>query len=101
MFCIINLNTMEDILEYDDTGEIVTGVKNKDVTSIVIPEGVTSIGERAFEECYFLTSIDIPDSVSSIGEEAFHYCLLQPICSPDIIIRMNIFQELDWLNQGS
>ena len=35
---------------------------------------VTSIGERAFYECYSLTSITIPNSITNIGERAFYYC---------------------------
>lgn len=45
--------------------------KGGDVT---IPNGITSIGERAFEHCRNLTSINIPDSVTSIGERAFSGC---------------------------
>ena len=44
------------------------------LTSIVIPEGVTSIGYRAFENCSNLTSITIPSSVTSIGYSAFSGC---------------------------
>ena len=44
------------------------------LTSITIPEGVTSIGERAFYRCINLTSITIPESVTSIGESAFYNC---------------------------
>ena len=40
----------------------------------IIPSGVTSIGDRAFQNCYGLTSITIPDSVTSIGYSAFLYC---------------------------
>ena len=43
-------------------------------TSAVIPEGVTSIGYRAFYMCFSLTSIIIPDSVTSIGAYAFNCC---------------------------
>ena len=42
--------------------------------SIEIPNSVTSIGSRAFEHCRYLTSIEIPDSVTSIGFSAFEYC---------------------------
>ena len=44
------------------------------VTSISIPEGVSSIGVRAFCNCSSLTSISIPNSVTSIGERAFYSC---------------------------
>ena len=44
------------------------------LTSIVIPDSVTSIGDYAFECCRSLTSIEIPDSVTSIGNSAFQSC---------------------------
>ena len=44
------------------------------VTEVVIPEGVTSIGNSAFSYCYSLTSVTIPDSVTTIGWYAFEYC---------------------------
>ncbi len=44
------------------------------LTSISIPEGVTSIGYDAFGGCSSLTSISIPESVSSIGDGAFSGC---------------------------
>ena len=47
---------------------------NLSVTSIVIEEGVTSIGDYAFENCDNLTSITIPGNVESIGERAFYHC---------------------------
>ena len=46
----------------------------ENLTSITIPNSVTSIGYRAFDDCDNLTSITIPNSVTSIGEEAFLYC---------------------------
>jgi hypothetical protein len=44
------------------------------LTSINIPEGVTSIGKEAFYWCSSLTSINIPEGVTSIGEYAFFKC---------------------------
>lgn len=39
--------------------------------SVVIPEGVTSIGYSAFYHCDALSDVTIPDSVTNIGENAF------------------------------
>lgn len=44
------------------------------LTSITIPDSVTSIRDGAFARCSGLTSITIPDSVTSIGEDAFSGC---------------------------
>ena len=44
------------------------------LTSLTIPSGVTSIGNRAFHGCSGLTSLTIPSGVTSIGNYAFHDC---------------------------
>ena len=44
------------------------------LTSITIPNSVTSIGNEAFRDCTGLTSITIPNSVTNIGESAFNNC---------------------------
>ena len=44
------------------------------LTSITIPDTITSIEEKAFYSCTGLTSVEIPNSVTSIGGSAFYNC---------------------------
>ncbi len=44
------------------------------LTSVVIPDSVTSIGEYAFYDCTGLKSVSLPIGLQSIGEYAFLYC---------------------------
>ncbi len=48
-------------------------VNGTEITKLVIPDSVTSIGNNAFCSCK-LTSVTIPDSVTSIGYQAFSGC---------------------------
>lgn len=47
---------------------------NSVVTSVTIPDSVTSIHDNAFGFCSQLTNISIPNSVTSIGFSAFAHC---------------------------
>ena len=47
---------------------------NEVITSVVIPDSVTFIGDYAFYDCSRLTSVVIPDSVTTIGDSAFNFC---------------------------
>ena len=56
------------------------------ITSVTIPEGVTTIGDLAFKGCTSLTSVTIPEGVTSIGEGAFYGCSsLESITIPDSV----------------
>ena len=60
--------------------------KCSSLTSITIPEGVTSIGEYAFRGCSSLTAITIPEGVTSIGDQAFYSCSkLATINIPEVV----------------
>ena len=48
--------------------------ENTEITNLIIPNSVTSIGESAFQGCSSLTSVTIPNSVTSIGYWAFSEC---------------------------
>ena len=58
----------------------------RSLTDIVIPDGVTSIGKCAFEGCSALSSVVIPYSVSCIGFGAFEDCSsLHSVVIPDSV----------------
>ena len=53
---------------------VLTAVDLNGCTEVTIPDGVTSIGDRAFYGCSGLTSVTIPVGVMSIGGSAFSGC---------------------------
>lgn len=47
----------------------------KNIKELILPEGIETIGDRAFCSCQNLTgTLIIPDSVTTIGDSAFNYC---------------------------
>ncbi len=73
-----------------------------EITSVTIPEGVTDIGESAFDSCKNLKKITIPDSVKTIGKGAFSWCgKLRSIKIPKGITRIeeSTFSECRNLNE--
>jgi hypothetical protein len=61
-----------------------SGGDRKTVHTVIIKEGVTTIGEGAFEDCVLLTTVIIPGSVTIIGERAFEDCVrLEDIIIPN------------------
>ncbi len=47
---------------------------NRNITSVVIPEGVTKIGEHAFAQCLSLHTVVLPESLRTISNGAFALC---------------------------
>ena len=59
---------------------------SENLIDVIIPDSVTSIGDYAFYNCNKLTTITIPDSVTSIGDFAFYDCnKLTAITIPDSV----------------
>ena len=48
--------------------------KKSNIKTVIIKNGVTSIGDYTFRDCRSLTSVTIPNSVASIGDSAFYSC---------------------------
>ena len=69
----------------DDAFSVCSGL-----TSITIPNGVTSIGNQAFFGAG-LTSVTIPNSVKSIGPQAFAHCGLKSVTIPSSVTSIDIF----------
>lgn len=62
------------------------GAARTQVESVFIPQGVTTIGNRAFFECKALKEIILPNGLSTIGDNAFKNCKhLTNIVIPDSV----------------
>lgn len=57
-------------------------LKGKYLTSIILPNTITSIGANAFYNCKGFRSITIPASVSSIGNQAFYGTNIESFVAP-------------------
>ena len=58
-------------------------------TSIVIPDNIKKISNKAFDNCFNLQSVSIPDSVVEIGKKAFAYTNIESIKLPSKMVRIS------------
>lgn len=81
---IWTLDKESRLLEISGTGDMDDGrpwldkVSVTDIYSVVIDEGVTSIGALAFSNCQSLTSVQLPSTLKTIGDDAFNFCIALP-----------------------
>lgn len=54
-----------------------------EITAVVIGEGITEVGERAFDTFENLQSVQLPSSLQGIGMQAFYRCNLQSVQLPE------------------
>ena len=81
-----NISDTCSLLKYSTTEDRRNRYYQNAITKIELGDGVTSIGQTAFSQCYSLTNITIPDSVTSIGNSAFSGCYsLTSITIPDSV----------------
>ncbi len=78
----ITTANIKDKISYKENSYIVISISDRafydcdNLTSVLIGNNVSIIGEYAFYDCDSLTSIEIPNSVTSIGDRAFYECAL-------------------------
>lgn len=90
--------TSDGVLTIDGTGKmfdynsvppynISPWYHNTNITTLIVKEGVTSIGDYAFLGCYKISNISFPNSLTSIGYSAFDPCSgLTEITLPENLI---------------
>lgn len=72
-----------------DGDYVLTGLKDRSLTDIVIPRVFCKIGRSAFYCCRSLTTITIPNSVTKIGTAAFRDCTsLRTITIPNSVTKI-------------
>lgn len=65
----------DSITEIDDNAfQGLTGSSSNYFESIIIPEGVTRLGESVFYECTRLTNVELPSTLKIIEERTFYRC---------------------------
>ncbi|MCR5653550.1 MAG: leucine-rich repeat protein, partial [Ruminococcus sp.] len=78
--------TKIDSEEFYYNSDLKKSVFGSSVTSVTIPDSVTSIGACAFFKCSNLTSVKLSSNLTSIGDKAFYYCSeLTDIAIPDSV----------------
>ena len=81
----------EGVLTITGSGQMQNFHKGKrpwrgNIKSVIIEEGVTNIGSRAFENYLWLKDISIPNSVKTIGDSTFLNCMnLKKIVIPNSV----------------
>ena len=78
--------SIEGILYTKDGATLMVCPVGTKLTSVTIPDSVTTIDDHAFYKCTSLTSVSIPDSVTTIVDYTFYNCTsLTSVTIPDSV----------------
>ncbi|MBO7458103.1 MAG: leucine-rich repeat domain-containing protein [Paludibacteraceae bacterium] len=71
---VLTISGTGAMTDWDNVDEVPWYSTKSSIQSVVIENGVTSIGKNAFRGCTNLTSVSLPNTVTSIGASAFMNC---------------------------
>lgn len=87
----LKISGMGSMWDFDEVPQPWSAFQD-DLETVILEDGVTSIGKTAFLDCCQLTSVTIPDSVTSIGGWAFHHCrLLRHLFIPANVTNIGLY----------
>ena len=72
---VLTISGSGDMTHWEWEGDVPGYSYHESITSVIIGDGVTSIGYLAFYQCTGLTSVTIGNSVTGIGDYAFAMCI--------------------------
>lgn len=86
------------MVKYKGVKYRVTGIgdgsffSRKQLTEVVLPEGITYIGDAAFENCVALREVQLPTTVTRIGKAAFRRCMaFTTLTLPDSVRSIDVY----------
>ncbi len=84
-------NACEDVPAVFEIHEGILEVYNGEGGKVVLPEGITEIGDNAFCDCKTLMGVVVPEGVTRIGDFAFDGCIaLSNVMLPDTVTEIGV-----------
>ncbi|MBR4235409.1 MAG: leucine-rich repeat protein [Clostridia bacterium] len=71
---VLTISGSGDIADLEFYGEDAWLAYTDDITQVIVSEGITSIGDNAFQNAFNLTGISLPSGLTRIGDAAFYSC---------------------------
>lgn len=86
---VLTISGSGEMKHYGSVKNVPWRANDDAIKSIVIQDGITSIGDLAFDGCHNASSVSIPTSVTDIGEAAFMGCHnLENVAIPDSVLNI-------------